>query len=214
MEGVGTVRSHNHDTYDDDGGLSSDAGNSDDEEDFTDAQEGQLPASKPILDVQIPPKPPQLVIHAVSGSPGTPTPGNLQTPTATAVEPTPKPSAGFSVPAPRFMPKMKLGKKFTGLSAAPASPAPISPGIDTQGVPVSSPPTKNKFVRNWSGSSHSTPGSGNESTIANPAKVKSGFKFHGANDIVGIVMLEIQNASNLPRLNNSAFIFSFAFLVD
>ena len=155
------------------------------------------------------------MIHAVSNSPGTPTPGNLPTPTPTAVEPTPKASTGFSMPSARFMPKMKLGgKKFPGLSTAPASPAFASPAIDTQGVPVSSAPTKNKFVRNWSsGSGSASPsstGSGNESTNVS-SKLESDFKFQGANDIVGIVLLEIQSASDLPRLLNSAFDFFLLF---
>jgi phosphatidylserine decarboxylase len=209
-EGVGTIRFNNN-TYDDDGGLSSDAGNSDDEGEFADVQEDNLPAPKPNLDVQIPAKPPQLVIHA-SDSPGTPTQGDLLTALPTVAEPTPKPSAGFSVPTPRFMPKMKLGRKF--LSTAPASPAPVSPAIDAQGVPVpSAPPTRNKFVRNWSSSSLSIMGSGNESPSTSSTKLKSDFKFQGANDIVGIVLLEIQSASDLPRLNNSAFKLSL-FLVD
>lgn len=55
---------------------------------MTYAQDDNPPASKPSLDVQIPnAKPPQLVINPVSTSPGTPTPGNLPTPTATASEP-------------------------------------------------------------------------------------------------------------------------------
>ena len=215
-EGVGTVRSHKYHAYDDDGGLSSDAGNSDDEGEFTDAQEDSPFSSKPTLDVQIPAKPPQLVIHAASNSPGTPTPGNLPTPTPTAVEPTPKASAGFSVPSTRFMPKMKLGGKiFPGLSTAPASPALASPAIDAQGVPVSSAPTKPKFVRNWSsGSGSPSIVSGNENTNVSSTKLGSDFKFQGANDIVGIVLLEIQSASDLPRLHNSAFHFFPLFFVD
>ena len=209
-EGVGTIRFHNDHTYDDDGGLSSDAGNSDDEGEFADIQDDSPPASKPNLDVQIPAKPPQLVIHAAD-SPGTPTQGDLPTALPTVVESTPKPSAGFSVPSSRFIPKMKIGRKF--LSTAPASPAPVSPAIDAQGVLVSSAPTKNKFVRNWSSSSLSIKGSGNESPNASSTKSKSHFKFQGANDIVGIVLLEIQSASDLPRLNNSAFKFAL-FLVD
>ena len=84
------------------------------------------------------------MIHAVSNSPGTPTPGNLPAPTPTAVEPTPKAYAGFSVPSAHFMPKMKLGgKEFPDFSTAPASPALASLAIDAQeGVPVSSAPTK------------------------------------------------------------------------
>jgi hypothetical protein len=55
-----TVCSHHHHTYDD-GGLSSDAGDSDEDEDFTDAQEG----------TQISEKLPQLVINPISTSPAT-----------------------------------------------------------------------------------------------------------------------------------------------
>ncbi|KAF8808440.1 hypothetical protein BYT27DRAFT_7188951 [Phlegmacium glaucopus] len=204
-EGVGTVRSHHLHSYDDDGGLSSDSGNSDDEAEFTDPQEGSPPASKPALDIHIPNKPPQLVIQSSPNpSPATPTPGNLPTPTPTVVEPTPKASSGFSVPTPRFMPKMKFGKKFSGLSPAPASPALNSPAIDAQGTLVSPAPSKKKFVRKWSSGSGSpstsTTGSGNESS--NASSTKSDFKFEGGNDIVGIVMLEIQSASDLPRLAN------------
>ena len=205
-EGVGTVRSHHNQTYADDGGLSSDSGISDDEGEFTDPQESNLPISKPILDIRIPAKPPQLVIHAPSPSPPTPTPGNLPTPIPTALEPTPKASAGFSVPTPRFMPKMRLGRKFPGLSTTPASPP-----IDAHGAPVSSVPTRNKFVRSWSSGtgtrspSTSTSSSGNEGPSATSIKHKSDFKYEGANDIVGIVMLEIQSASDLPRLSNRMF---------
>ena len=219
-EGIGTIRSNKQHAYDDDGGLSSDAGNSDDEGDFTDAQDDNLPSSKPNLDVQIPNlKPPQLAIHPVTTSPGTPTPGNLPTPTPTAVEPTPRASSGFSVPSSRFMGKIKLGgKKLSGLPTTPASPALASPAIDAQGVPVSSAPTKNKFVRNWSSGSRSaspsTAGSGNESTNVSSTKLKSDFKFQGADDIVGIVLLEIQSANDLPRLLNSVFNFSSIFIVD
>ena len=225
-EGIGTGRSNKHHVYDDDGGLSSDDNNSDDEEEFTYAQDDNPPASKPSLDVHIPANPPQLVIHPVSISPETPTPGNLQTrtPTAaptTAVEPTPKAAGGFSVPSTRFIPKIKLGgKKFTGLSTAPASPAlgspaPASPAVDAQGVPVSSAPARHKFIRNWSSASLSSIGNGNESTNASSTKLKkSDFKFEGANDIVGIVLLEIQNATDLPRLLNSSFDFLSLSFID
>ena len=220
-EGIGTVRSNKYQVYDDDdGGLSSDAANSDDEGEFTYAQDDNSRASKPSLDVQIPnTKPAQLVIQPVSLSPGTPTAGNQPTPTATTVEPTPKASAGFSVPSTRFMSKIKLGgKKFSGLSTAPASPGLASPAIDAQGVPVSSAPARHKFVRNWSSGSGSASlssiGSGNESTNASSTKLKSDFKFQGANDIVGIVLLEIQSASDLPRLLNSAFDFFSLLFAD
>ena len=153
------------------------------------------------------------MIHPASNSPGTPTQGSQLTPTPTAVEPTPKASAGFSVPSARFMPKMKLGGKKFSLSTTPASPALASPAIDAQGVPV---PTKHKFVRNWSSGSGSASlsSSGNESTNVSSTKLKSDFKFQGANDIVGIVLLEIQSASDLPRLLNSALDFFSLLFVD
>jgi phosphatidylserine decarboxylase len=195
--------------------------NSDDEGDCVDAQEESSPISNPILDVQIPAKPPQLVIHLDSNSPGTPTPGNLPTPTPIVVESTLKASAGFSVPSARFMPKMKLGgKKFPGLLPTPVSPAPASPAIDAQGVPVFSTPVRHKFVRNWSsGSGSASPsstGSGNESPNVSSMKPQSNLKFKGTNDIVGIVLLEIQSAFDLPRLHNSAFdrFFFRFFFVD
>ena len=74
-----------------------------------------------------------------------------------------------------------------------------------QGAPVSA--AKNKFVRNWSSAQAplSSIGSGNEST--NVSSTEPFFKFQNANDIVGIVMLEIQNAFDLPRLQNCAFDF-------
>ena len=201
-EGVGTVPSHYYHTYNDDGGLSSDDGNSDDEADEVDVQEVGPPPSKP---TNIPGKPPQLAINPIPISPATPTPGNLPTPTPIIVEPTPKASAGFSVPTSHFIPKMKFGKKL-GLSSSPASPALPSPGIDVQGVLVP-PPTRGKFVRNWSSGSLSSSavGSGNENSNSNSSStnLKSVFKFEGGNDIVGIVMLEIQSASDLPRLPNS-----------
>ena len=45
-------------------------------------------------------------------------------------------------------------------------------------------------------------------------KLESDFKFQGANDIVGNVLLEIQSASDLTRLLNSAFDFFSLFFVD
>ena len=40
---------------------------------------------------------------------------------------------------------------------------------------------------------------------------KGEFKLGDDNDIVGIVLLEIQSAEDLPRLSNSAFCFMFPF---
>ena len=40
-------------------------------------------------------------------------------------------------------------------------------------------------------------------------KKEVGYEFKGSNDIVGIVMLEIQGAEDLPKISNSKF---FGFL--
>ena len=210
-EGVGTVRVHHSLSYDDDGGLSSDPDNSDDEaEDFIDPEENNfLPVNSIHTFLSN-----HLKIHPIPHSPTTPTPENLPTPTPTTVERTPKASAGFFVPTPRFVPKLKLGKKFSGLSPMPTSPALTPLAIDAHGVLVSPASTKKKFARNWSSGSGppspspspstSTTGSGHESShhIAS-TKLKSAFKFEAGDDIVGFVMLEIQSASDLPRLKNS-----------
>lgn len=43
-------------------------------------------------------------------------------------------------------------------------------------------------------------------------KKKEAYNFSAANDILGIVMLEIQSASDLPKLKNSTFAFMHFFL--
>ncbi|KAF8624424.1 hypothetical protein AX17_007133 [Amanita inopinata Kibby_2008] len=70
-----------------------------------------------------------------------------------------------------------------------ASNAPLSPGLEPSGGSAS--------------------GSGNESAVGlsatapvTAAKGKKDFMFEAGNDIVGIVMLEIQGAEDLPRLKN------------
>ena len=153
-------------------------------------------------------------------------------------EETPRASGGFAQPTPhsgaaRFIPK-KFVRKFSGLTgSSPASPALSSPAVDTQGnlVPPS-PKTsekraasseRKKFGRKWSSRSDSlspsgSASSGSDAGVAAPgmvtgqtmARTKSDFELKGGtNDIVGIVMLEIQGADDLPRLANSAFFFSF-----
>jgi phosphatidylserine decarboxylase len=48
--------------------------------------------------------------------------------------------------------------------------------------------------------------------MATATRTKSDFEFKGGtNDIVGLVMLEIQGADDLPRLANSAFFFFSVF---
>jgi len=120
-------------------------------------------------------------------------------------------------------------------SPALASPAVDSQGNLVPPVPSSnqkqrsSSRERKKFGRSWSSgggvSSGSGASSGNETpvtpggTTPTPStslsttslgagkRLKSDYEFKGTNDIVGIVMLEIQGADDLPRLANSEFIF-------
>jgi len=152
-----------------------------------------------------------------------------------ATEDTPKASTAFSLPttpgSSRFIPK-KFVRKFSGLTGGSSgSSQPSSPAVDIQGnlVPPestkkrSSSAERKKFGRSWSsgsGSGNGTAspsgsGSGSDSgAISRPAipalstggkRKKSDFEFKGTNDILGIVMLEIQSADDLPRLANSTY---------
>ncbi|KAF4622347.1 hypothetical protein D9613_009567 [Agrocybe pediades] len=125
----------------------------------------------------------------------------------------------------RFIPK-KFVRKFSGLTGGSGSSQPSSPAVDVQGNLVPPEPTskkrsasteRKKFGRSWSSSSGSGNGtvspsgsaSGSDSGIvqrpavtARGKRKKSDFEFKGTNDILGIVMLEIQSADDLPRLAN------------
>lgn len=218
-EGVGTIRSHhangNQYAFQDDGGLSSD--DEDDEEEgedeFVDAHEDHaaiinLPLTElytPPTPTELPPlvtatgiirpPPPELVIQPSS-------PGGSTTPTRSAAlktatplaQPTPKATSGGG-----FMPKMKFTRKISGLTGIgggggegprsrsrssspvprpPASPVLSSPGVDGGDVVGKK---KKRFSR----------------------KSSEAYKFGSeANDVVGIVMLEIQGAVDLPRFKN------------
>ncbi|KIM40811.1 hypothetical protein M413DRAFT_446183 [Hebeloma cylindrosporum] len=247
-EGVGTIRSNQGVHFEDDGGLSSDNDDSDDEGEFMDTSDTTPPPTaspKPLLDIYIPPSStavprppfrlPELTIQP--SSPATPTPGgNLPTPMPMTEE-TPRASTGFAQPVPssgaaRFIPK-KFVRKFSGLtgssspSPSPASPALSSPAVDAQGNLVPPSPNKpekrsvsgerKKFGRKWSSRSGSLSPSGSASSgseggpatgastagVVTTARTKNDFEFKGgANDIVGLVMLEIQGADDLPRLAN------------
>ena len=226
-EGVGTIRSHhagNDYAFQDDGGLSSDEEDDDEEgeDEFVDAPEDQAAATNaPLTELYTPlpteadkslsplvttttgikPPPPELVIQLSSPGTTTPTPSAALKTATPLTQPTPKATSGG------FMPKMKFTRKISGLTGIgggggggeggtkacrspsrssspvppPASPIPLpsSPavvGVDGDGG------KKKRFRR----------------------KGSEAYKFDSeANDVVGIVMLEIQGAVDLPRFKNS-----------
>ncbi|KAF8160416.1 hypothetical protein BJ912DRAFT_1035445 [Pholiota molesta] len=199
----------------DDGGLSSESDDSDDDDaEFVDASDATPPTSagarapsrspKPLLDLYIPrtrtrrgrtapsavstssarrPRRPvgcteaavrAPELHILPSSPATPTPG-ASLPTAT-------PIAGNLVPpTPEGNGKGKAAKAERGKSAE----------------------RRRKFAQGGAGSGS---GMGMGAPSAGIAMIgrrrKSDYEFKGANDIVGIVMLEIQSADDLPRLAN------------
>ncbi len=166
---------------------------------------------------------PELTISL--NSPTTPAAADLPTPVIQgAVEPTPKAAGGFSVPTPRFHPK-NFVRKLSGLTGTGSAPS--SPSVEA--IAIGAPPLTQRsaskdrrlFSRTKSGtggySSSSGASSGGEnmpmgltptspstSTLGLGGKRKeSYYEYKRGNDIMGIVMLDIQGADNLPRLANS-----------
>jgi phosphatidylserine decarboxylase len=158
-------------------------------------------------------------------SPDTPTSGAAPTPVPNVllVEPTPKANLGFAAPtiaAGRFNPR-NIVRKLSGLTGTPVSPN--SPVVDSPSSLVSTtPPIAGKerrlFGKKGSGS-YSSSSSGTENTVPSAAtpttslsalsvlgagkRKESHYEYKKAHDIVGIAMLEIQGADNLPKWANS-----------
>ncbi|KAK0446101.1 phosphatidylserine decarboxylase-domain-containing protein [Armillaria borealis] len=218
-EGVGTVRSHaGVADYEDDGGISSDSdSDSSDDEEFADALDDSDPVLTPTPNTA--PTTPATSLSTGPTSPLTPTntPASQETetrPSAPQLELTPaspvvapqskRPKIG--TPSPSFM-RMKFSRRSTSTSTS----NPTSETSDT-GMPPGTPGSglekekKKRFKKNWGTSSSSTPGtssgSGNEGAGGRMKRKKQPYSFSGPNDIVGIVMLEIKSAEDLPKLKN------------
>lgn len=157
-------------------------------------------------------------------SPDTPT-GAVPTPVPNAGldEPTPKLCAGFAAPAipGRFNPR-NFVRKLSGLTGT--SPSPNSPVVDNLSSLVTVPPMtrttskeRRMFAKKSPGSNSSS--SGTESIIPSATtpttplsalsvlgagkRKESHYEYKKEQDIMGIVMLEIQGADNLPKWANS-----------
>jgi len=216
----------------DDGGLSSDTDGSDEEDEFVDALDTTPPSSSPLsrspteftsgAEEQCPSNAPVLSISV--NSPDTPTPGAIPTPVLGVVEPTPKAFTGFTTPtsAPgRFNPR-NIVRKLSGLTGTPTSPMVEGPSsLVNAPPPIARSVSKEKrlFGKRGSGGYSSSSGgnSGTENTAATTPttplgalsvlgankRKESHYEYKKSHDIVGIMMLEIQGADNLPKWANS-----------
>ncbi|KAF9029454.1 hypothetical protein BDZ89DRAFT_1101522 [Hymenopellis radicata] len=185
-EGVGTIRSYSGapnllvDDYEDDGGISSDSSSEDsddedEEDDFVDAPDE--------LDVLTP-------IAAPSSSPSTPpkTPNLAITPPSPTFTLSPNQVSTPKVKSPTFM-RMKFTRRSSGGSL-------VSSGTST--------PLLRRITSFPSPSlSRKSTTSGEDSGVkGRRERKKKPYSISSPNDIVGIVMLEIKGADDLPRLKN------------
>jgi phosphatidylserine decarboxylase len=163
-------------------------------------------------------------------SPATPIPGDVLTPVPSqgTTEVTPKPGAEFSAPTPssgKFNPRSFV-RKLSGLTGSGSSAS--SPTIGSQAT-LGAPPLSSKesaggrqrklFGRNKSStsgySSSSGASSGGENAIPSVStpttpsgfraekRADSYYEYKKEHDIIGIVLLEVQGADNLPKWANS-----------
>jgi len=180
---------------------------------FTSGAEQQRPSSAAVLSISV-------------NSPDTPTPGAIPTPVPNVgvIEPTPKAIAGFATPTSasgRFNPR-NIVRKLSGLTGTPTSPMVEGPsGLVSAPPPIARSVSKEKrlFGKRGSGGYSSSSGgsSGTENNIAATPTTSLGalsvlgagkrkeshYEYKKSHDIVGIVMLEIQGADNLPKCANS-----------
>ncbi|EPQ52482.1 hypothetical protein GLOTRDRAFT_140216 [Gloeophyllum trabeum ATCC 11539] len=193
-EGIGTVRSNQGGPLFEDDGFSSDEG-----EGPTD-EEDEEPASPRFTEIYAGPSTPLVdEPHSVSLplSPTTPTAPD-RSPTAEKTPVAPKPSSQvFKVPKVLRRPTMSPTPSYDSSSVPTptalsldgrtrSSPVQDMRGRSVSAGPPSTPRTEKKgpkFRKSWGGK-------------------KGAYNFSAANDIVGIVMLEIHGAEDLPRLKN------------
>ncbi|KAF8836809.1 hypothetical protein BDN67DRAFT_910414 [Paxillus ammoniavirescens] len=204
-EGIGTLRSHlGGPAFEDDGGISSEE---DDDEDDDDDED--IPGPPLLSRLYIPP----LVIHKdrSAGKDGK-TPGTARpSPAAESATPTPiTPTASTS--------RSKLPKLFARrppLSTRPsyeATPMPTTldvPFITVAPPAVTAPSSPLPHLIATEPRHRRSASTGTIPTISTKkfrkswsASKSADYNFSAANDTVGIVMLEIQGATDLPKLKN------------
>ncbi|KLO15227.1 hypothetical protein SCHPADRAFT_871290 [Schizopora paradoxa] len=214
-EGIGTVRTHESMPVYADDGLSSDEGEGDVEPYYFDEDDMNEPRTPygPLMDVPYTDSPPNtapmatgMIRNAYSEGdelPSTPTVPDLKIESPTTPTPIQSPSSrptaprAESLPAPVASPKPSK-KKFPRVFPRRVSSITSSPSFD------SAMPSASGIQTSVSDTSRpTTPGATQKKKFGKPWKRKGrDFNFNAANDILGIVMLEIHGATDLPRLKN------------
>lgn len=218
-EGIGTLRSHlTGPAFEDDGGISSDEDDNDSDDDDDDDDDIPVPQLSrlyippPMIHIDISPGPVQ------DKTPGTVRPSpvvelathTLVTPTASSTSRSKLPNLFIRRPPLSTRPSYEEAPTPLAVDVAIPSilvaPPPSTATGNVSPVPPPSP-IPSHFGHRRSASAGSIP------TMSTTAKQRlkrswamsknAGYNFSAANDIVGIVMLEIQGATDLPRLKNS-----------
>ncbi|KIY68538.1 hypothetical protein CYLTODRAFT_421485 [Cylindrobasidium torrendii FP15055 ss-10] len=178
-EGVGTVRSSHYVPYEDDGGISSDS-----DSDYSNEEEDEDEDEEEFVDaMQTPPK-----------TPGTPaaapdveiTPASPSSLTQTPNTPTPAMRPSPTPRSPSFM-RLKFPRRNTGNSGTSSPTSTVDEDQPKEDVKEK----KKRFRKSFP----------SPVSVGRKRKGKE-FKLPGPNDIVGIVMLEIKSAEDLPKLSN------------
>ncbi|KAF7296465.1 Phosphatidylserine decarboxylase proenzyme 2 [Mycena chlorophos] len=220
-EGVGTLRSHlTAPEFEDDGGLSSasESSSEDEEDDVLSECDSDEEAAAPETTPEVspsashlqalyhppPPSPPEMELRVEAPTPTRPSPMTTPTATSETTQASTEGATNGKKPRPNFI-GLPNPRKFLTRSR------PTTPGE------VSTPKEKRKvFRRSWSGTASATPGEDAGASKTKPEKTKQrrrpkpqrayslGTEIAAGhpNDIVGIVMLEIASATDLPRLKN------------
>ncbi|KAG1727715.1 phosphatidylserine decarboxylase-domain-containing protein [Suillus lakei] len=195
-EGIGTLRSHlSGPAYEDDGGISSDEEDQDDDDVVEEGEEededilahlSRLYLSPSLLQDQT--HNPELETRPTVAPCDLPRLRLPRTPTHSHDQPEEREpeTARALPPTPKTLPSQAQSPHFTILRHECSSHGPSAPSVSECGCYCSPPfPHITRFRKSWSSK-----------------KVDYNFSAANSNDIVGIVMLEIQGATDLPRLKN------------
>ncbi|EJD07089.1 uncharacterized protein FOMMEDRAFT_103160 [Fomitiporia mediterranea MF3/22] len=202
-EGIGTVRTTDAIPAYEDDGLSSDEDEEEDEEDERDDEtaipiEVQLsPPSTPSL----PPQPSENESETPKGATA-PVPGvNIVAPSPITPTTTPAlPVSGSKTSLGAKIPRVFKNKKRPSLQSATSTDSSAS-NLTSSGAPSPSPTSLSR--PSTPGTPSAIPSSAKRSKFKRKWRTRSGdYNFNASNDILGIVMLEIKSAEDLPKLKN------------
>ena len=173
--GIGTIRSYQHGPEYEDDGLSSDEADGQDNEASDDEDGTELKSSTPDESTVFTPP-----AHS-SSLDLTPTPS----PTAASLPPTQQ--ARYFLPLmPKILTRRAVRRRTGTPSDTSSSSQPQSTSSSRQSsLPTPIPAKRKKIPGPWHG------------------QTSGGFELEADDDIMGIVMLEIHGATDLPRLRNS-----------